>query len=47
MKQIKMYFDNIKQAEIFLNKLYNKYNFVQLVSFPMFTENGTYIFSVK
>lgn len=47
MKQIKRYFDSIKQAERFLNKLYDKYNFVQLVSFPMYGENGTYIFSVK
>ena len=47
MKRIEKYFNSMKQAEKFLNKLYDKYDFVQLVSFPMFSEMGTYVFSVK
>ena len=42
MKRIKKYFNSMKQAESFLNKLYDKYDFVQLVSFPMFSTRGTF-----
>lgn len=47
MKQIAKKFNNLKEAEKYLNTLYNKFDIVRLVSFPMFSEDGTYIFEVK
>lgn len=46
-KTIKKHFDTIKKAENYQAKLCNKYNYVRLVSFPTFSENGNYIFQVK
>lgn len=44
---IHKYFTTIKQAESYLMKLYNKYNSVKLVGFPIFGEVGNYSFEVK
>ena len=40
---IKKYFTTIKQAEQFLNKLYNKYDSVTCLNCPTF-ECGVYVF---
>lgn len=47
MKTITKNFTTLKQAERFQNGLYEKYNSVQLVSFPRFEEAGTYVWHVK
>ena len=39
-------FDSIKKAERFQNSLYNKYDHVQLVQFPNFSESGQYVWEV-
>jgi hypothetical protein len=40
-------FKTLAQAERFQDKLYEKYNSVKLVRFPMFTEEGLYIWQVQ
>ena len=47
MKTIKKYFDNLKQAERYQNRLNGKYDSVKLIDFPHFEENGFYCWSVK
>jgi hypothetical protein len=47
MKYVKQYFNTLKQAEKYLNKLYSKYDHVRIISFPMFTEAGSYTFEIK
>jgi hypothetical protein len=44
---IKKQFQTIKQAERYQERLYNKYDSVNLKSFPMFQEQGTYTWEVK
>ena len=44
---IEKYFSTIKQAEAYLNKLYSEFDYVKLTSFPAFSEEGYYTFSVK
>lgn len=39
-------FPTIKKAEHYQMSLYNKYNSVQLISFPMFSEAGNYVWKV-
>jgi hypothetical protein len=46
MKQIAKYFDTIKKAERYLEKLYGMYDYVHLISWP-YSEAGTYVFQVK
>jgi hypothetical protein len=46
MKRIKKTYKTLKQAERYQNRLYNKYNSVQLVSFPRFSEDGEYVWEV-
>jgi hypothetical protein len=40
-------FTTLKQAESYLEKLYGIYNYVRLISYPSFSESGTYIFTVN
>lgn len=47
MKRIKKHYDSIKQAESYQSRLYNKYDHVRLVSFPLSGEAGDYIWEVK
>lgn len=47
MKTITKQFETIKQAEKFLNRLYNKFNSVSLIKFPINSEKGIYIYQVK
>jgi hypothetical protein len=47
MTQITRFFKTIKQAEKFQNSLYSKYYFVELVSFPRFSEEGRYTWEVS
>lgn len=46
MKTIKKAFKTMKQAERYQQALYNKYNKVELVSFPLYWESGFYIWQV-
>jgi hypothetical protein len=46
MKRITKTYKTLKQAERYQNRLYNKYNSVQLVSFPRFSEDGEYVWEV-
>ncbi len=41
------YFSNIKAAERFQSRLYDQYNYVRLIDFPLFGEAGVYIWEVK
>jgi hypothetical protein len=47
MKTITKHFDTMKQAERFLNKLYSQFDFVNLISYPVFSESGIYTFQIK
>jgi hypothetical protein len=39
-------FDSLKQAERYHFKLYNRYDKVELVKSPMFSEHGIYVWIV-
>ena len=47
MKQITKHFDTLKKAANYRNRLYSKYNQVQLLSFPVIGEKGIYVFLVN
>lgn len=47
MYQIRKRLKTLKQAEKFQNSLYNKYNYVRLVTSPIFTEDGLYIWDIS
>jgi hypothetical protein len=47
MKIINRYCDDLDEAEKFLNNLYEKYNSVECINQPMFSEHGIYQFKVK
>lgn len=47
MKYINKHFETLKQAENYLSKLYNKYYHVRVIKYPLFSENGIYIFEIK
>lgn len=46
METITKYFKTIKQAERYQNSLYGKLNYVVLVSFPLWGEEGQYTWEV-
>jgi hypothetical protein len=46
MIQLTKFFKTIKQAEKYQNSLYSKYPYVQLVSFPQFSEEGRYTWEI-
>lgn len=47
VKTIRKNFASLKDAENFLSKLYDKYDFVRVSDYPRFGESGNYIFKVK
>ncbi len=47
MKQITKHFDTLKKAANYRNRLYSKYDQVQLLSFPISGEKGIYVFLVN
>ena len=47
MKYVRQHFNNMKQAEKYLNKLYSKYDHVRIFSCPLFAEAGVYTFEIK
>ena len=47
MKTISKVFKTMKQAERFQTALYNKYQKVVLVSFPIYWTTGTYTWEVQ
>ena len=47
MKTISHFFKSSRQASKFQQQLYSKYNSVELISFPSFSENGIYKWIVK
>jgi len=47
MMQIKRRFKTLKQAERFQNSLYNKYPSVELIQFPIITDDGEYVWTVS
>lgn len=47
METISKRFRTIKQAEKYLNSLYNKFPYVRLVSWPIWSEEGTYIYEIS
>jgi len=47
METISKRFNSIKQAERYQNKLYNTFNYVQLISYPVWSEDGLYIWEIS
>jgi hypothetical protein len=47
METISKQFKTLKQAEKYQNSLYNKYPYVQLVSYPIFSEEGEYTWEIS
>jgi len=47
METITKYFKTIKQAEKYQNKLYSKFPYVRLFSFPQWSEEGQYIWEIS
>lgn len=47
MKTITKHFDTLKKAANYRNRLYSKYDQVQLLSFPISGEKGIYVFLVN
>lgn len=47
MKTIAKHFASLKEAEKYQSRLINEWDYVQLVQFPLFSENGLYMWNVK
>ena len=47
MKTITKHFDTLKKASNYRNRLYSKYDEVKLLSFPVISEKGIYVFLVN
>ena len=47
MKIINRYCDDLDEASEFQEKLYEKYDSVECINQPMFSEHGIYQFKVK
>lgn len=45
-RAVKRYFDSMMTASKFQGTLYNKYNSVQLITFPRFSEKGIYVWYI-
>jgi hypothetical protein len=45
--KIQKHFKTLKQVEKFQSKLYNQYNTVKLIFFPVCSESGIYTFFVN
>lgn len=46
MKQITKRFSTLRQAQGFLEGLYERYDWARLSDFPRFSESGEYVFTV-
>lgn len=46
MQQITKHFSTIRQAENYLQRLYDRYDYVKLISWP-YHEDGNYTFLVQ
>lgn len=46
-KRIRKYFKTLHDAEVYQQRLYGKYDSVQLESSPLSSEEGEYVWSVK
>ena len=47
MKTIAKHFQTIRQAERYQDRLYNRFDVVRLVRFPLFDEAGSYVWEVQ
>lgn len=47
MKTISKNYQNYKQAVNYMNRLYKKYFYVELVEFPLYSQSGTYTWKVN
>lgn len=47
MRLIYKEYKTMKNAERYLNKLYNEYEYAKLIDFPRNSESGIYVFAVK
>lgn len=47
MQTISKRFKTIKQAEKYQNSLYSKFPYVQLITFPVWSEEGLYIWEIS
>jgi len=47
MQTISKQFKTMKQAEKYQNSLYNKFPYVRLITFPIWSEEGRYIWEVS
>lgn len=47
METIGKHLKSLKEAERYQNRLYNQFDYVRLVSYPLFSEEGDYIWNVK
>lgn len=47
MKTISKTFESLKEAERYQSRLYNEWDYVKLVQFPIFGESGKYVWHVK
>lgn len=47
MQKITKHFDSIRQAENYLQRLYDRFNYVRLIRFPGHSESGNYTFLVQ
>lgn len=46
MKRITLFCSNLGKAEAFQDKLYNLYGIVELVGWPLFSDDGLYVWAV-
>lgn len=47
MQTITKRFQTLKQAEKYQNSLYNKFPYVRLITFPIYSEEGVYIWEIS
>jgi hypothetical protein len=47
MQKITKHFDSNRQAENYLQRLYDIYNYVRLINWPAFSQSGSYTFLVQ
>ena len=47
MHTIERRFKTLKQAEKFQNSLYNKFPYVRLIYWPLFSEEGSYTWQIS
>lgn len=47
VKRIRKYYSTLTQAERYQNRLYGRFNSVQLVFSPLFSQSGYYVWEVQ